>query len=316
MKDFDKQAIINAITEFERQQEKYSAHEAELALLKILRPLLETEGYVVSHTAEEEKVLGVDFIGMKENEKLGIEYKHYRNGSAGTDEVEELIHKANIVSLDRVIFLANKSFSQHTRAFANAVNPISLELLDIDGLKLWTSRVEANYEESEVIQVLRSYVSKLIELIANSSKALAEIEWRDIERVIAEVFDGLGFDAKLTPASKDGGKDVILECRAKGTRKSYIVEIKHWRSGQRVGEGKIREFLQVITREKRDGGLFLSTYGFVENAVESLTQIDREKVKFGTETKIATLCKTYIKKKAGLWQSEEELPVILFEDTV
>lgn len=316
MKKFDKQTIINHIDEFERHQRFLSPRDAEVSMLKILKPLLETEGYRVIDNTDENFDKGVDILGIKDNERIGVEYKHYRNGAVGTRQLEGLINKANLAAIDRIIFLSNKDFTEHIREFVDKFNPVAIELLDIKGLKGWVSRIEADYEESEIIHILKAYVSKLIELIAKSSKTLAEIEWRDIERVVAEVFSGLGFDTKLTPSSKDGGKDVILECLAGDRQKSFIVEIKHWRSGQKVGEGKIREFLQVITKEKRDGGLFLSTYGFVENAIESLTQIDREKVKFGSGAKIATLCTTYIKKKSGLWGNEDELPTILFEDTV
>lgn len=316
MKKFDKQTIINHIDEFEKHQKFLSPRDAEVSMLKILKPLLETEGYSIIDNTNKNFDKGVDILGIKDNERVGVEYKHYRNGAVGRRQLEGLINKANLAAIDRIIFLSNKDFTDDVRDFVDAFNPIAIELLDVTGLKRWVSRIEANYQESEIVQVLKAYVSKLIELIAKSSKTLAEIEWRDIERVVAEVFAGLGFDAKLTQSSKDGGKDVILECLAMGRQKSFIVEIKHWRSGQKVREGKIREFIQVITKEKRDGGLFLSTYGFVENAIESLTQIDREKVKFGSEKKIATLCTTYIRKKSGLWENEDQLPTILFEDTI
>ncbi|WP_234836774.1 restriction endonuclease [Sinorhizobium meliloti] len=32
------------------------------------------------------------------------------------------------------------------------------------------------------------------------------------------MFDGLGFKVTLTPGSRDGGKDVILECEFAGSR--------------------------------------------------------------------------------------------------
>jgi restriction system protein len=67
-----------------------------------------------------------------------------------------------------------------------------------------------------------------------------KIEWRDVERVVAEIFSGIGSKVELIPSSKDGGKDVILECKENGTSKTYTIEIKHWRSGQRVGEKKIK----------------------------------------------------------------------------
>jgi hypothetical protein len=39
---------------------------------------------------------------------------------------------------------------------------------------------------------------------------LDHLEWRDLERMMARVMEGLGFKVTLTPPSKDGGKDLIL----------------------------------------------------------------------------------------------------------
>jgi hypothetical protein len=59
---------------------------------------------------------------------------------------------------------------------------------------------------------------------------------------------------------------MILECMERGTRRHYIVEVKHWVSGKAVPGGQLRKFLNVIVNEKRDSGLFLSTSGFARNA--------------------------------------------------
>ena len=76
----------------------------------------------------------------------------------------------------------------------------------------------------------------------------------------------------LTPPAKDGGKDVVLRCYVQGRQAEYFVEIKHWRSPSRVGGGALRDFLNVIVREGRDGGLFLSTYGYCDNAFDQLVK--------------------------------------------
>ena len=314
MKYEDKQAIYNSIADFEIGCRYMSPQQAELALVKILTPLLTAENYTVTYQ-DGPRDMDIDFLAEKDNTKVGIQYKHYRN-KINSAEVYKVIGAAVVNKLDKTILLTNSSFSNQARTAAQATDPVAVELMDIEDLKRWASKIEADYEEENAYTVLKAYVTKLIELISKDNRTLDQIEWRTLEHVIAEVFDGLGFKTTLTPSSKDGGKDIILECKLNEENKSYIIEIKHWRCGQRVGEGKIREFLQVITKEQRDAGMFLSTYGFVDNAIGSLTQIDREKVKFGTETNMAMLCKTYIKKKSGLWQCENELSEILFQDTI
>ena len=104
--------------------------------------------------------------------------------------------------------------------------------------------------------------------------------------MLAEVFQGLGFDVTLTPSSKDGGKDLILECIVQGDKQSYVVEVKHWRSGQHVGKRYISDFINVVANENRDGGLYLATYGYSGNAFEALTEVDRQSIKLGVDKKI------------------------------
>ncbi|MBF4280868.1 restriction endonuclease, partial [Vibrio anguillarum] len=129
-----------------------------------------------------------------------------------------------------------------------------------------------------------------VRLIAHNPRYLMDIEWRELERVIQVIFEELGFSAELTPGSKDGGKDVVLKCRVSGADHTYFVELKHWRSQQKVGGQAAQDFLRVIVNEEINGGLFLSTYGFCDNAFEMLSEIDRQCLKFGNQSKIVTLC--------------------------
>lgn len=168
----------------------------------------------------------------------------------------------------------------------------------------------------EVVAAIKTLSSKLVELIAKDPAALESIEWRDLERLVAEIFSGLGFDAELTPGSKDGGKDVIISFTVSNQNKSYLIEIKHWRSGSRVGRSVISEFLHVVTQEKRSGGLLLSTSGYSKNALEHWTEFDRQKIRFGTGEKVASLCRNYVKASNGTWYYPDPIEKVIFEDTV
>lgn len=97
---------------------------------------------------------------------------------------------------------------------------------------------------------------------------------------------------------------------------TYYVEVKHWRSGQRVGSGAVSEFLNIIVNEEIAGGLYLSTYGLCSNAIERLTEIQRKSLRFGGESKIVSLCKSYVKAMSGIWSPDQTLPEMLYEGTV
>jgi hypothetical protein len=52
----------------------------------------------------------------------------------------------------------------------------------------------------------------------------------------------------------------------------------------------------------RSGGLFLATHGFTTDASQTLTEIEKTTVKFGGETKVVSLCRSYLQVGDDLWQ--------------
>lgn len=190
----------------------------------------------------------------------------------------------------------------------------------------WPSELQRREEELEddsekrsesiVVAGMRFVAQWIISEIARNPNELYEVEWRILEHVIAQIFEGLGFDVTLTEASKDGGKDLILDCEIGGCPASYIVEIKHWNSGKRVGGGILQRFLRVILSERRSGGLFLSTSGYSGNAFEQFTMFERRMVRFGNDEKVVGLCQTFERMKSGIWSTPEELVEIINDQTI
>jgi restriction endonuclease Mrr len=168
-----------------------------------------------------------------------------------------------------------------------------------------------------IAPLIRRFAEDAARLVADNPAALDDLEWRDLERMMTAVLDGLGFSAELTPASKDGGKDIILNLKTELGSVTYVIELKHWRSGKRVGGKFVRDFVNVVARECRHGGLFLSTSGYAEDAFQTLTEIERKIVRFAGKTKVINLCRSYVKIGTELWQpTEESLAELLSSDTI
>jgi len=312
----DKDQLLTAIDSL--QENHIAPQEAEQRMFPILATLLGMDGFSVSHTGGPGDQ-GIDFLAEKEDQKIAIQQKHYSNPnrSVGISDLHQMLGSMIIQKINRVIMVSNTKFSKQARDLVEQNIPISFELIDIDSLRAWGARLR-NFNENlqkEAIKLIADLSQRLALLIAKDPKVLHVVEWRDLERLLAEVFSGLGFNVTLTPSSKDGGKDLILDFVSNETNYSYIVEIKHWRSGQKVGASSITEFLRVILKENRNAGIFLSTFGYCDNAFEHLTEIDRERVRIGGQTKVISLCQRYSKVRSGIWSSVSNLPEILFEQT-
>ena len=300
-----------------------SFQEAEDQLCGILTPLLEEDGYQVDRTPPT-RDRGLDFTAVRgatdeaEETTLGIEYKHYRQRSVGVKTVHQVLGASLTRGFSRAMVITNSRFTRAAHELVHRSVPVELELLDIDALKAWWARIEidANIDRQEIEVILKTMSWRFAQLVAQDPENLRKLEWRHIERMLAEVFEGIGFDVELTPPSKDGGKDIILECTLHGQKRHYIVEIKHWRSETRVGGKAIREFLDVLLKEERQGGLYLSTYGYCNNAFEYLTEIERRKLKFGDQEKVVALCQSYLKAESGIWTPQSRLTEVLYEGTI
>lgn len=299
-----------------------SHREAEGLLLDILGPLLQEEGYQLSRTGERRNG-GLDFIASRgmtsdhEETSIAIEYKHRKKSSVSVEVIRKILGHYFMQGFTRAMVVSNTRFTKKAWEAVHRSMPIEIELIDIDSLKAWWARIDidASIDRQEIQAILKTMSWRFAQLVAEDPDNLQKIEWRQVERMLAEVFEGIGFEVELTPPSKDGGKDIILQCRLAGDRKSYIVEIKHWRSRSRVGNKDIREFLDVVLSEEREGGLFLSTFGYCSNIFECLTEIERKKLRFGEQDKVVTLCQQYLKVEAGIWTPQTRLADVLYEGT-
>ena len=123
-------------------------------------------------------------------------------------------------SVQRIIVL--KHLSGRNKGFGFAVLGSEEELVEAirrlngtwitsDGCYLSDFLSNAEDEESEVagssvLQVLEECSRALVELVCEEPNRLEELEWRDLERMMAAVFEGIGYATSLTRWSKDGGE--------------------------------------------------------------------------------------------------------------
>jgi hypothetical protein len=218
--------------------------------------------------------------------------------------------------LEQPIAFSIAGFTDEAIQITSRVEPVHVELIDFPRLKAWVagSSEQAEKELTSVQLVVRDFSRRIVELVANDPSKLDPLEWRDVERMLAEACSGLGFQVQLTPPAKDGGKDLVLRCWIFGYQRTYYVEIKHWST--RVRHNAVRDFLKVVIEDQVDNGLILATTGYTENAFKELTRIERFRVSGAGREKTVALCQMYVRAKSGLIVPSAELPELLFDDTL
>jgi hypothetical protein len=85
--------------------------------------------------------------------------------------------------------------------------------------------LERNFEGKSLIQVVPFVDRALIERLKQYPNELRLIDRRKFEEVVAEIFDGFGYEVELTKQTRDGGKDIIAIKRCEANLK-FLIECK------------------------------------------------------------------------------------------
>lgn len=94
--------------------------------------------------------------------------------------------------------------------------------------------------------------------------SIKDLDWREFESLLSEAFRRQGFVVEHTgKAGPDGGIDVRL---SKAGAVS-LVQCKHWKQ-QQVGVKIVRELLGVVTSEKAQSGIVVTSGQFTTAAIE------------------------------------------------
>lgn len=95
---------------------------------------------------------------------------------------------------------------------------------------------------------------------------LRSLRSRDIEFLVAAVYQAQGYEVEVTPEQKDGGKDIIAR---RGRVEIIYIECKNWDS--KVDVEPVRALAGVAQGDGATRAVLVSTSGFTEKGVESAT---------------------------------------------
>lgn len=143
----------------------------------------------------------------------------------------------------------------------------------IDSNLLLYESVEILSEKSKLITDIR-IVNNLIENIYKSPDDIYKLSSRQFEELIAELFIKRGYNVKLTKATKDGGKDLmILEDNILGNHLIYG-ECKRYSPNRHIGVNLVRELYGTVVADRATAGVLVTSSYFSKEA-----KIFTEKIK-------------------------------------
>ncbi len=134
--------------------------------------------------------------------------------------------------------------------------------------------------ERSLIQVVGFLDRRLMEEFHRTPELLKTMERRQFERLVAEIFDGFGYDVELTQRTRDGGKDIVairrreietrllIECKRPDPGNAVDVSIVRELLGVKVDDGATKAILATTARLTRDAKAFVEKHRWELEAAE------------------------------------------------
>ena len=300
-----------------------SRFEAGPALLgqeadRLVQSILRCCGYSVTESGfAENHDRGVDcyFSAPMDGrtQRVGVEIKSMAR-QVGVDTVQRALAIAQAGQFDRSWIISRSGFTSRAEQLAESHGLGRLDLLTPADLRNWVAKqASAEGDRQRDVAIIRRAMQELACEIALNPDSLYRREWRDLERILREVFERMGFDTDLTRPGKDGGFDLELSTRDAEGLKIYLVEVKHW-SESRPGAAVLRKLVKVSIERAAQGAVLLSTSGFTRTINSGLLEAAAPPIRLGDDTKLVGLCRTYFRLSTGYWL-EEPLPNALYAGT-
>lgn len=120
-------------------------------------------------------------------------------------------------------------------------------------------------DKNDTIIKVSEINEQLLHELSVSPNLLHRLSPYNFERVIARMFEKKGFTVKITPQTRDGGKDIFA---AKNDLFSFLfyVECKKYAPNRPVGIEVIQRLYGVISAENATGGIIATTSYFTKSA--------------------------------------------------
>jgi restriction endonuclease Mrr len=307
-------AALSMINQFEAASHLIG-QEAERLVISIL----DCCGYAVTERGfAENQDGGVDcyFFAPIDGkpQRIGVDIRSWtRKIDART--VQKALDIAAGAQFDRSWIIARSGFTAQAQQLADSYGPGKLDLLTSSDLRNWVAKQsDVTGQEPQDVAIIRRAMQELACEIARDPGSLYRREWRDLERILREVFEHMGFRTHLTRPGKDGGFDLELSTRDIRKPKTYLVEVKHWLE-KRPGAAVLKKLVKVSIERKVEGAVLLSTSGFTRTINSGLLEATAPPIRLGDSSKMVALCKTFYRLKTGYWL-EEALPDSLFAGTI
>lgn len=126
--------------------------------------------------------------------------------------------------------------------------------------------------QKKIIQLVAPQVlttnDELILKLKRTPDDLFKITPRQFEEVIADLLTNMGMEVEITPATRDGGKDILAYMKTEIGKFLCLVEAKQYDKRRPVGVGLVRSLFGTLIDHQATSGMLVTTSRFARPAKE------------------------------------------------
>ena len=117
--------------------------------------------------------------------------------------------------------------------------------------------------ERELITEIKPHIihtnEALVERLQQQPDLLYELPPRKFEELVADLLTNLGYDIELTPATRDGGKDILAQMNTPHGNMLCLVEVKKHRADKPVGVALVRQLYGTLVDADATSAMLVAT---------------------------------------------------------
>lgn len=136
--------------------------------------------------------------------------------------------------------------------------------------KLYGLKEQVDPSQKRIIPVVAPQIvmanDVLIERLKREPDGLFKISPRQFEEVIADLLADMGMEVELTPATRDGGKDILAYMKTDIGKFLCLVEAKQHNKSRPVGVNLVRSLFGTLVDHQATSGMLVTTSRFAKPA--------------------------------------------------
>lgn len=136
--------------------------------------------------------------------------------------------------------------------------------------ELYNASEQLILPETEVVSEVRPQImlanDALIERLRQQPQGIYELPPRKFEELVADLLVDLGYEVELTPATRDGGKDILAQMATPLGKLLCLVEAKKHRVDRPVGVALVRQLYGTLIDADATSAMVVTTSYFSQDA--------------------------------------------------